>query len=69
MISSLLSPQVVSVTFMKGGDAHNVIPEKVSFGGTFRSLTTEGFSYLMKRIKEVSNEGSTLFLHQSVVDR
>jgi len=45
---------------MKGGDAHNVIPEKVSFGGTFRSLTTEGFSYLMKRIKEVNNE------HQSV---
>ena len=58
--------QVVSVTFMKGGHAHNVIPESVSFGGTFRSLTAEGFSYLMKRIKEVSNEGRTLFLHFSI---
>lgn len=45
---------MVSVTFMKGGDAYNVIPESASFGGTFRSLTTEGFSYLMKRIKEVT---------------
>ncbi|KAL6595016.1 hypothetical protein ACP70R_048119 [Stipagrostis hirtigluma subsp. patula] len=44
---------VVSVTFMKGGDAYNVIPESLSFGGTFRSLTTEGLSYLMKRIKEI----------------
>ncbi|KAL6639630.1 hypothetical protein ACP70R_023360 [Stipagrostis hirtigluma subsp. patula] len=40
---------------MKGGDAYNVIPESLSFGGTFRSLTTEGLSYLMKRIKEVDN--------------
>ncbi|KAF8690595.1 hypothetical protein HU200_040963 [Digitaria exilis] len=48
-----LQSAVVSVTFMKGGHAHNVIPESVSFGGTFRSLTTEGFSYLKKRIKEI----------------
>jgi IAA-amino acid hydrolase len=48
---------------MKGGDAHNVIPEKVSFGGTFRSLTTEGFSYLMKRIKEVNNEHQSVAVH------
>ncbi|RCV10268.1 hypothetical protein SETIT_2G098800v2 [Setaria italica] len=48
-----LQAAVVSVTFMKGGHAHNVIPELVSFGGTLRSLTTEGFSYLKKRIKEI----------------
>ncbi|KAG8081068.1 hypothetical protein GUJ93_ZPchr0007g3783 [Zizania palustris] len=48
-----LEAAVVSVTFMKGGDAYNVIPESVSFGGTFRSLTTEGLSYLKKRIKEI----------------
>lgn len=48
-----LQSAVVSVTFMKGGDAYNVIPESVSFGGTFRSLTTEGLSYLKKRIEEI----------------
>jgi IAA-amino acid hydrolase len=45
--------QVVSVTFIKGGETFNVIPESMTFGGTFRSMTTEGLSYLMKRIREV----------------
>ena len=45
--------QVVSVTQLRGGDAYNVIPESASFGGTFRSMTDEGLSYLMKRVKEV----------------
>ncbi|VAI28761.1 unnamed protein product [Triticum turgidum subsp. durum] len=49
-----LEAAVVSVTFMEGGDAYNVIPESACFGGTFRSLTTEGLSYLKKRIKEVN---------------
>ncbi|KAJ0969708.1 hypothetical protein J5N97_022585 [Dioscorea zingiberensis] len=44
---------VVSVGFIKAGDAHNVIPESVTFGGTFRSLTTEGIVYLTRRIKEI----------------
>ncbi|KAF7064136.1 hypothetical protein CFC21_070542 [Triticum aestivum] len=48
-----LEAAVVSVTFMEGGDAYNVIPESACFGGTFRSLTTEGLSYLKKRIKEI----------------
>ncbi|KAG0519806.1 hypothetical protein BDA96_08G018200 [Sorghum bicolor] len=44
---------VVSITFVKGGEAFNVIPESVTFGGTMRSMTDEGLSYLMKRIKEI----------------
>jgi IAA-amino acid hydrolase len=48
--------QVVSVTFIRGGEAFNVIPESVTLGGTCRSMTTEGLSYLMKRIREVTNQ-------------
>ncbi|XP_062212942.1 IAA-amino acid hydrolase ILR1-like 3 [Phragmites australis] len=48
-----LQGAVVSVAYIKGGEAFNVIPESVTLGGTFRSMTTEGLSYLMKRIKEV----------------
>ncbi|XP_062214042.1 IAA-amino acid hydrolase ILR1-like 3 [Phragmites australis] len=48
-----LQGAVVSVTFIKGGEAFNVIPESLTLGGTFRSMTTEGLSYLMKRIREV----------------
>ncbi|KAK1642568.1 hypothetical protein QYE76_060373 [Lolium multiflorum] len=48
-----LQSAVVSVTFLKGGEAFNVIPEFVTLGGTFRSMTTQGLFYLKKRIKEV----------------
>jgi IAA-amino acid hydrolase len=44
---------VVSVTFIKGGETFNVIPESMTLGGTFRSMTTQGLSYLRKRIQEV----------------
>ncbi|KAL6595015.1 hypothetical protein ACP70R_048118 [Stipagrostis hirtigluma subsp. patula] len=47
-----LQGAVVSITFVNGGNAYNVIPECVTFGGTLRSMTNEGLSYLMKRIKE-----------------
>uniref|UniRef100_A0A0E0D991 Peptidase M20 dimerisation domain-containing protein n=1 Tax=Oryza meridionalis TaxID=40149 RepID=A0A0E0D991_9ORYZ len=48
-----LQGAVVSVTTIKGGEAFNVIPESVTLGGTLRSMTTDGMSYLMKRIREV----------------
>ncbi|XP_075638875.1 IAA-amino acid hydrolase ILR1-like 3 [Castanea sativa] len=48
-----LEAMVISAGFIEGGQAGNVIPETVRFGGTFRSMSTEGLSYLMQRIKEV----------------
>ncbi|OIT08363.1 PREDICTED: IAA-amino acid hydrolase ILR1-like 3 [Nicotiana attenuata] len=48
-----LEPRVVSVTFVDGGQAGNVIPASVRFGGTFRFMTLEGYSYLKQRIKEI----------------
>lgn len=54
--------QVVSVAFVDGGEAGNVIPEGVKFGGTFRFLTFEGHSYLKQRIKEVRTRVSPLLL-------
>ncbi|XP_073000401.1 IAA-amino acid hydrolase ILR1-like 3 isoform X2 [Typha latifolia] len=51
--SDPLESRVVSVTFINAGEAYNVIPETATFGGTIRSMTTEGLSYLFKRIKEI----------------
>ncbi|KAH7554129.1 hypothetical protein ACOSP7_028859 [Xanthoceras sorbifolium] len=48
-----LESRVISVTFIEAGQAENVIPETVRFGGTLRSMTTEGLSYLQQRMKEV----------------
>lgn len=44
---------MVTVGFVKGGQAANVIPETVELKGTFRSMTLEGIHYLQQRIKEV----------------
>lgn len=48
-----LEARVVTVGFVKGGQAANVIPETVELKGTFRSMTLEGIRYLQHRIKEV----------------
>ncbi|RVW48068.1 IAA-amino acid hydrolase ILR1 [Vitis vinifera] len=47
-----LEARVVTVGFIKGGQAANVIPESVEFGGTYRSLTSQGLSYIQERIQE-----------------
>jgi len=51
--SDPLSGQVVSIAFIDGGKGFNIIPNKVRFGGTFRSLTSEGLAKLRRRIKEI----------------
>jgi hypothetical protein len=40
---------VVTIAYIEGGRAGNVIPESVKFGGTFKSLTNEGISCLQKK--------------------
>ncbi|CAL5367824.1 unnamed protein product [Camellia sinensis] len=48
-----LQSQVLSVTYVRGGTAYNIIPSYVELGGTLRSLTTEGLHQLQQRVKEV----------------
>lgn len=48
-----LHSQVLSVTYVKGGKALDATPPVIEFGGTLRSLTTEGLYHLQKRVKEV----------------
>lgn len=48
-----LQSLVLSITYVKGGSALNVVPPHVEIGGTLRSLTTEGLYWLQKRVKEV----------------
>ncbi|XP_047983831.1 IAA-amino acid hydrolase ILR1-like 5 [Salvia hispanica] len=48
-----LHSQVLSVTYVRGGTALNVIPSSVEIGGTLRSLTTEGLRQLQRRVTEV----------------
>ncbi|KAL5545772.1 hypothetical protein UlMin_005459 [Ulmus minor] len=48
-----LEAKVVTVGFIEGGKASNVIPQTVRFGGTIRSMTSDGLSFLRQRLKEV----------------
>ncbi|KAJ4705330.1 putative IAA-amino acid hydrolase ILR1 [Melia azedarach] len=48
-----LEARVLSLGFIEAGQAWNVIPGTVRFGGSFRSMTTEGLLYLQQRIREI----------------
>ncbi|KAL2250814.1 IAA-amino acid hydrolase ILR1-like 3 [Sesamum indicum] len=63
-----LEARVVSIGFVQGGEALNVIPETVKFGGTFRFMNSESYSYLKQRIKEVIETQATVHHCTAVVD-
>ncbi|KAF2289682.1 hypothetical protein GH714_037929 [Hevea brasiliensis] len=66
-VGSIASRPGTLTGFVEAGQAGNVIPETVKFGGTIRSLTTEGLSYLQQRIKEVlENQAAVLQCTASV---
>ncbi|KAL3846052.1 hypothetical protein ACJIZ3_003455 [Penstemon smallii] len=63
-----LQSQVLSVTYVRGGTASNVIPDHVELGGTLRSLTTEGLLQLQQRVKEVIEGQATVHKCKAYVD-
>lgn len=63
-----LEAQVVTVGYIEGGHTANVIPESVKFGGTFRSLSSDGLLFLQKRIKEVIEMQAAVHRCKAVVD-
>ncbi|KAL0309485.1 UNVERIFIED_CONTAM: IAA-amino acid hydrolase ILR1-like 3 [Sesamum radiatum] len=63
-----LEARVVSIGFVQGGEALNVIPETVNFGGSFRFINSDSYSYLKQRIKEVIETQATVHHCTAVVD-
>lgn len=60
--------QVVTVGYIEGGHAQNVIPQSAKFGGTFRSLSNDGLLFIKRRIKEVKRYVFyTIFLYNLVL--
>lgn len=49
-----LSPGVVSVTAVHGGEAYNVIPEQVELRGTLRALDAETMALLRERVTAIA---------------
>ncbi|KAL3825732.1 hypothetical protein ACJIZ3_021761 [Penstemon smallii] len=63
-----LEARVVSIGYVQGGEALNVIPETVKFGGTFRFMNSESYSYLKQRIKEMIETQAAVHQCSAVVD-
>lgn len=63
-----LASHVLSITYVRGGTAFNIIPSHVEFGGTLRSLTTEGLQWLRRRLKEVVELEAALRKCQAIID-
>ncbi|CAL5026382.1 unnamed protein product [Urochloa decumbens] len=63
-----LHSQVVSVTYVKAGKALDATPAIVEFGGTLRSITTEGLYRLQKRVKEVVEGQAAVHRCKGAVD-
>jgi amidohydrolase len=55
-----LDAAVVSVGFMKGGSAYNVIPDELQIGGTARSLRPEVQDLIERRIGEIARGAAAL---------
>ncbi|KAJ4950108.1 hypothetical protein NE237_026940 [Protea cynaroides] len=63
-----LDSQVVSVTYVRGGSTLNVIPSYVEFGGTLRSLTSDGLHRLQQRVKEVIEQQASVHRCKALFD-
>lgn len=56
-----LKALVVSVTQVNGGDASNVIPDRVKLGGTVRTLVPEIRELAKKRVTEIAEATASVF--------
>ncbi|XP_027349271.1 LOW QUALITY PROTEIN: IAA-amino acid hydrolase ILR1-like 7 [Abrus precatorius] len=54
--------------FVERNHTGNLIPEKVEFGGTFRSFTAQEQSYIQKRIREVIEMQAVVYGCSGTVD-
>jgi hippurate hydrolase len=52
---------VISIGFMKGGSAYNVIPDELHIGGTVRSFRPEVRDLLERRMGEIAHGTATVF--------
>ncbi len=55
-ITDTRNPAVLTICRFRGGDAFNVIPAEVEFGGTLRSTSVEDRQTLIRRIEHLATE-------------
>ncbi|WJX33843.1 IAA-amino acid hydrolase ILR1-like 6 [Trifolium repens] len=66
--SNPLDSHVVSVTLFNGGNSHDMTPDTVVIGGTFRAFSNSSFYQLLKRIEQVIVEQTSVYRCSAEVD-
>ena len=61
-----MDQSVVTVGFMRGGSAHNVIPDQVQIGGTVRTFQPDVQDLVERRIREIAN--GVAVMHAAEID-
>lgn len=59
-ITDARNAAVLTICILRGGDAHNVIPKEVWFGGTLRCLDNDDRAYLKHYIRHTAEEFAAL---------
>ena len=60
-ITDARNPAVLTICRMDGGEAHNVIPPEVSFGGTLRTVDENDRTFLREKMRRVAEETAALY--------
>ncbi|GIL52966.1 hypothetical protein Vafri_8697, partial [Volvox africanus] len=66
--TSPLGSGVLSITMLRAGDAYNVIPDEVMFGGTIRGLTHEHLMFMKQRLEEMAPTVAAAYGCNATVD-
>ena len=56
-----IHPTSLTIGYIKGGDASNIVPDTVQLGGTLRALAPSNREFVLKRIQEIAASTAALF--------
>ncbi|WP_263789533.1 M20 family metallopeptidase [Salinibacter sp.] len=59
-ITDARTPSVLTVTMLDGSEAHNVIPEQASLGGTLRTVSPDDRETIRTHMREIANRMESL---------
>lgn len=60
-VTDARNPAVITLCRFEGGQAHNVIPAEVTFGGTLRTVREEERIFLRQKMRAVAQETAALY--------
>lgn len=67
-VTDVRNPSVLTICRIHGGEAYNVIPQQVEFGGTLRSTSIEERTKLLENLRHIAEETARLHGAKATVE-